>query len=106
SVSLTGAWPWRISYTDGNAVFQDSGITQQPSVYSVYPQTTTTYSLLSVHDRFCPGSAIGQVILQGMPVSIESEIISSRIRVYPNPADAFILIAVSGVEMPSNAIHL
>jgi hypothetical protein len=106
SVSLTGAWPWRISYTDGSAVYQDSGIAQQPSVYSVFPQITTTYTLLSVQDRHCPGAAIGQVVMPALPVGLASEALDSGIRVYPNPADDFILIAISGVELPSHAIHL
>ena len=57
SVSLTGTPPWNIVYTDGINQITASNVVISPFVVSVTPVFNTTYSVLTVSDNVCIGSA-------------------------------------------------
>ena len=58
-VSLTGAAPWTIVYTDGTNNYTESGITSSTKVIEVSPMENTTYELVSVSDSHCTGTFSG-----------------------------------------------
>lgn len=58
-VDFTGNPPFNISYTDGVNNYTENGITNNPYFIQVSPSDTTTYSLLSMNDVACAGSATG-----------------------------------------------
>ena len=60
SVSLTGAAPWTLTWSDG---LVQSGITTSSSTRTVSPTTTTTYSVTAVSGASCAGSASGSATI-------------------------------------------
>ena len=68
-VSLTGAAPWTIVYTDGTNNFTESGITSSTKVIEVSPVETTTYSLVSVTDSHCTGTISGNATVTVDPTT-------------------------------------
>jgi hypothetical protein len=58
-VSLTNGTPWSFSYTDGTTVQNMTGITASSTLISITPTATTTYSLNSVSNSVCYGTASG-----------------------------------------------
>jgi len=56
-VDLTGFGPWTISYTDGDEIFEETGITENP--FYIPGTTGTEYSLIDVFNAFCTGEATG-----------------------------------------------
>lgn len=55
NVALTGTPPWTITYSNGNQSFTVNGILSSPYQWAVSPSSTTTYTLLGVHDANCTG---------------------------------------------------
>ncbi len=55
-VALTGTAPYRLTWSDG--VVQ-SGLASTPAQRTVWPTTLTTYSVTSVQDAVCSGTASG-----------------------------------------------
>jgi gliding motility-associated-like protein len=63
-----GMAPWSIVYTDGTSTFNASGINTSPYTVSVSPSSTTTYSMTSVTDANCTGSANGTATITVNPL--------------------------------------
>jgi hypothetical protein len=75
TVSLTNGTPWSFSYTDGTTVQNMTGITASSTLISITPTATTTYSLNSVSNAVCSGTATGsaEVVVRSLPtVSLSS----------------------------------
>jgi len=75
TVSLTNGTPWSFSYTDGTTVQNMTGITASSTLISITPTATTTYSLNSVSNSVCSGTASGsaEVVVRSLPtVSLSS----------------------------------
>ena len=75
TVSLTNGTPWSFSYTDGTTVQNMTGITASSTLISITPSATTTYSLNSVSNSVCSGTASGsaEVVVRSLPtVSLSS----------------------------------
>lgn len=62
-VSFTGNAPWSIEFTDGVNVIQQTSITSNPFTLTVFPDLTTTYSLVSVADQSGTGSVTGEATI-------------------------------------------
>jgi endonuclease I len=60
SASLTGTAPWNLMWSDG---VPQNGITSSPATRLVSPSTTTTYTLTSLSDAYCTGTATGSAIV-------------------------------------------
>lgn len=70
SVTLTGAGPWDLVYTDGTTNFPINGIASSPHTFSVSPVIATTYSLVSVADAVCGnGTGSGTVAITVNPIA-------------------------------------
>ncbi len=54
--SLTGEAPWTLQWSDG---FSQSGVTTSPVTRLVSPAADTTYSITSISDAHCAGTASG-----------------------------------------------
>lgn len=63
TLDLTGTSPWEVIYSDGTQNDTLTGLTNNQEVYTVNPNTTTTYSLVSVSDANCSVAAIGNVLI-------------------------------------------
>lgn len=63
TVSFTGNPPWSFTYTDGTNSTTVNNITYSPYQIPVSPQTTTTYSLVSMSDAHCNGSVSGNAVV-------------------------------------------
>lgn len=57
-VTLSGTAPWNVSWTDGTNTLTATGITGSPYSISVTPGSSVTYSLVSLTDAFCTGTAL------------------------------------------------
>lgn len=68
-VSLTGAAPWTIVYTDGTNNYTETGITSSTKVIEVTPVETTTYTLASVTDSHCAGTISGDATITVDPTT-------------------------------------
>lgn len=82
TVTLTGVGPWTFSYTDGTTV---STVTNHPSntfTFSPSPTVpspgtsaeTTTYSMVSVSNKFCSGTTSGSAAVVVNPKPVTSSI--------------------------------
>ncbi len=76
-LSFQGDTPYTFEYTDGTSTFPPIVSPAATYLLNVCPSTTTTYSLVSVEDNNCVGSAFGSVTVTvdgvneaGNPVSI------------------------------------
>jgi hypothetical protein len=58
--ALTGTAPWRLTWSDG---FGQSDVTSSPAARVVSPTANTTYSVTSVSDAYCAGSASGSAVI-------------------------------------------
>jgi hypothetical protein len=61
--NFTGAQPWDLTYLAGVVPQTISGITTSPYLLNVNPSTTTTYSVSTVSNASCTGSATGTAVL-------------------------------------------
>lgn len=59
SFTLTGTAPWSIIYSDGTNSYPVNNINASPLTISVSPSNTTTYTLTSIADASCTGTANG-----------------------------------------------
>lgn len=67
TVSLTGASPWNITWTNGVTPISVTGITNNPYTFNVTPTATTTYSLTQVSDPCGVGTVSGTARIQLLP---------------------------------------
>ncbi len=58
--ALTGEAPWRVTWSDGNV---QTGIGASPDDRAVMPGTATSYSIATVSDAFCQGTASGSAVI-------------------------------------------
>jgi len=65
SAALTGSAPWIVSWSDGAI---QTGVATSPATRLVSPSSTTTYSVTSVSDANCAGSAGGSAMVTVNPV--------------------------------------
>jgi hypothetical protein len=83
TINLTGVGPWTFSYTDGTTV---STVTNHASSSFTFNPTptipsagtsaaTTTYSLVSVSNKFCSGTTSGSAVITVNPKPVTSAII-------------------------------
>jgi hypothetical protein len=56
SAALTGTGPWNVIWSDG---FVQNGVAASPATRVVSPSATTSYSITSVSDAHCTGTASG-----------------------------------------------
>ena len=63
SVNFTGTPDWSFVYSDGVNTEIINGITTSPYTFTVYPGSTTTYTLLEVSDADCYGIVSGNAIV-------------------------------------------
>lgn len=78
TVNLTGVPSWSFTYTDGTNPATLTGITGSPSLITVNPTSTTTYTLTAVND-FCGAGTIsgsGISVITVDPVSAPSATLS------------------------------
>jgi hypothetical protein len=61
-IEFTGTGPFNFTYDDGNTDFPVNGVSS-PYTLTVSPTATTTYSLVSMSDANCDGSAVGSVTI-------------------------------------------
>src|SRR5690554_4155279 len=59
NLQLTGTAPWQVSYSDGTSTFWINDITTPTYQLEVSPTATTTYTVESVADANCTGTASG-----------------------------------------------
>ena len=59
SVILTGASPWKLTYTDGTTPISLQRISINPYVFKVAPITSITYTVTAISDMNCAGTASG-----------------------------------------------
>ncbi|NBV13584.1 MAG: T9SS C-terminal target domain-containing protein [Sphingobacteriia bacterium] len=67
SITLSGAAPWALTYSDGFSSYSVAGITASPWVISISPIATRTYTLTSITDQ-CSGTVSGQQLIYVNPV--------------------------------------
>ncbi|MBK9087999.1 MAG: SBBP repeat-containing protein [Holophagales bacterium] len=65
SVALTGTGPWSLIWSDG---VTQSGLASSPATRVVTPLSTTTYTVLTVADTICAGTAAGSAVVTVSPV--------------------------------------
>jgi gliding motility-associated-like protein len=53
NVVMSGQAPWSFQYTDGTQTYFVNNINSQPYQLKVTPTETTTYTIISVSDRYC-----------------------------------------------------
>lgn len=69
NIDLSGLAPWTVVYTDGSSQHEIADINQTPYIFEVSPSSNTTYSLLSVEDRFGnPGEVSGSAEIKVDPL--------------------------------------
>ena len=64
AVTLTGSGPWNLVWSDG---VTQSGLASSPATRVVTPLSTTTYTILTVADTTCAGSATGSAVVTVIP---------------------------------------
>ncbi|HEY4963233.1 MAG TPA: gliding motility-associated C-terminal domain-containing protein, partial [Candidatus Saccharimonadales bacterium] len=69
-ITLTGAAPWTVTYSNGTSTFTINSITASPYKLVVSPTVNTTYSLISVTDANCSNTATGSAAISiGTPIT-------------------------------------
>ncbi len=76
SVALTGSGPWNLVWSDD---FAQNGIVASPATRDVTPVTTTTYTVRSVTDTACAGTASGSATVTVNPVPVASLTVPVRV---------------------------
>ncbi len=64
SAALTGSGPWDLVWSDG---FAQNGIAASPATRDVTPAATTTYTIRTVTDGLCAGTASGSATITVSP---------------------------------------
>ncbi len=62
---VTGAGPWNLVWSDG---FAQNGVAASPATRSVAPASTTAFSIASVSDAHCAGTASGSALVTVKPL--------------------------------------
>lgn len=83
TINLTGVGPWTFSYTDGtttstvtNHATSSFTFTPTPTIPAAGTSAaTTTYSLVSVSNKFCSGTTSGSAVITVNPKPVTSAII-------------------------------
>lgn len=83
TINLTGVGPWTFSYTDGTTVSTVTNHASNTFTFSPTPTipaagtsaATTTYSLVSVSNKFCSGTTSGSAAITVNPKPVTSAII-------------------------------
>lgn len=58
TITLTGASPWSVTWTDGTTPSTQTGLTASPFILNPSPSVNTTYSLVSVSSPSCTGGVV------------------------------------------------
>lgn len=96
TVSFTGNPPWAFTWSNGSGVSTETGITQNPYLLNVSPQSNSTYQLIDMGDIHCLGLTGGRVFVQVI-TDREDEKLSSGLSLFPNPSDGVINILWKGI---------
>lgn len=67
SLSLSGAQPWDVTWTDGTNQNTLTGITASPYVFTTTPAADVTYSLVSLVSPYCGGTVSGTAEVTVIP---------------------------------------
>lgn len=83
TISLTGVGPWTFSYTDGTTTSTVTNHNSNTFTFSPSPTipaagtspATTTYTLVSVSNKFCSGTTSGSAVITVNPKPVTSSIL-------------------------------
>lgn len=94
TLTFTGDGPWKGTLSDGTSFSS----TSTPTVLTVQPGKSTVYTVAGIENSCGAGSSSGEASITVLLPTGEEEFADGRLRIYPNPAQEVVQIAITTIK--------
>lgn len=102
TLTFTGDGPWRGSLSDGTAFSSSTN----PTVLTVQPPKSITYTVTSLENSCGVGKASGQAFITVLLPTAEEEFAGGQLKVYPNPAHEVVFVELTTTQKKDISLML
>lgn len=102
TLTFTGDRPWRGTLSTGTAF----SATTSPTVLTVQPSQTTSFSIASIENACGPGTATGQALITVLLPTETEPFAGGYLQIYPNPAHDRVFVTLSTGQKKETSLRL